>query len=55
MPEWYVFLQAAKYLGVAPWDLIDHGIAYTNAALVAMDAEAKASRDRERRNSRKVR
>ncbi len=54
-PEWYTVMRAAKYLGVAPWELLEQNVGWTNAALVAMDAEAKAARDRERRNSRKVR
>ncbi len=45
-------LQAARYLGVALWDLDEHSIGYTNIALAAMDAEGKAAQDKERRHKK---
>jgi len=50
MPDWYAELQAARYLGVAPWELRRQSIGWTNLALAAMDAEAKATKDREGRS-----
>jgi hypothetical protein len=38
-PDWYVHLRAAKYLGVAPWELDDQPLFWKNAALVAEDVE----------------
>lgn len=46
-PPWYAELQAARYLGVAPWELAERSVGYLNLALAAMDAEARAARDRE--------
>ncbi|HOG46289.1 MAG TPA: hypothetical protein PLJ35_15690 [Anaerolineae bacterium] len=41
-PEWYWDIQAARYLGVAPWELAAQSIEWRNRALVAMSAEAEA-------------
>lgn len=49
VPDWYPRQQAARYLGVPEWELEQQSIEYTNRALVAMDAEAKAAEDRKRR------
>ncbi|MGI6376428.1 MAG: hypothetical protein GX601_06705 [Anaerolineales bacterium] len=49
MPEWYASLQAARYLKVAPWDLAEQSIGWTNLALAAIDAESKATQDRAKR------
>lgn len=46
MPSWYSRQQAARYLGVAEWELAEHSIEYVNRALVAMDAESRAAQDR---------
>jgi hypothetical protein len=41
-PDWYAFIQAAKYLGVAPWKLLKQGVWWQDKALIAMSAEAQA-------------
>lgn len=41
-PDWYVVMQAAKYLNVAPWELIEHSVWYQDKALIAMSAEHQA-------------
>jgi len=41
MPDWYPLLKAAKYLGVAPWELAEQSIWWRDIALKAMSAEAR--------------
>jgi hypothetical protein len=41
-PDWYGFIQAAKYLGVAPWDLIKQSVYWRDKALIAMTEEYEA-------------
>jgi hypothetical protein len=43
-PEWYAHIQAAKYLGIDPEDLLKKSIYWRDKALVAMTAEAKAQK-----------
>ena len=42
MPEWYVLVRAARYLGVAPWDLAAQPALWREWALAAESAEAAA-------------
>jgi hypothetical protein len=42
VPDWYPLIQAAKYLGVAPWDLFEQGVHWQNWALIALEAEEDA-------------
>ncbi|MBI4496316.1 MAG: hypothetical protein HY689_00220 [Chloroflexi bacterium] len=42
MPNWYVLLRAARYLGVAPWDLLEQSAVWQEWALMAESAEAHA-------------
>ncbi|HPD40015.1 MAG TPA: hypothetical protein PLD43_00470 [Anaerolineae bacterium] len=49
MPDWYLEMAAATRLGVAPWELDEVSIEWRHRALAALDAEAKAAKDRERR------
>jgi hypothetical protein len=42
MPEWYPLIRAARYLGVAPWELQAQPIAWQDMALMAENAEAPA-------------
>lgn len=41
-PDWYWHIRAAKYLGVAPWDLLEQPIIWHNWAVLAEEAESKA-------------
>jgi len=41
-PDWYPVVQAAKYLGVAPWELMQQSIYWRDKALIAMTAEYQA-------------
>ena len=45
-PSWYLLLRAAKYLGVAPWDLADKPVWWQEIALEAEGAEQAASKGR---------
>ena len=38
-PAWYSLIQAARYLGVPPWDLATKPIWWMNVALSAQSAE----------------
>lgn len=50
-PSWYRLLDAARYLGVAPWDLASQPIAWVHMAESAQDAEAHARAIHNRRNN----
>jgi hypothetical protein len=41
-PDWYAVVQAAKYLQVAPWQLIEQSVWWQDKALIAMTAEHQA-------------
>lgn len=41
-PDWYRLIAAAKYLGVAPWDLLEQPAIWTEWALMAGEADAEA-------------
>jgi len=43
-PDWYAVMQAAKYLNVAPWELVDQSVYWRDKALIAMSAEAQAQK-----------
>jgi hypothetical protein len=42
VPSWYSLIAAARYLGVAPWDLAAQPIAWQEMALMAHRAEQSA-------------
>jgi hypothetical protein len=52
-PEWYAIVRAAKYLGVAPWALLDQPYFWFEVALAAEDAEGKAADAEHKRASAK--
>lgn len=41
-PDWYELIQAAKYLGVAPWDLLKQSEFWKQKALTGLTAENNA-------------
>jgi hypothetical protein len=41
-PDWYSLIQAAKYLNVAPWVLMDQSIYWQDKALKSITAENQA-------------
>lgn len=44
MPDWYPLVRAARYLKVAPWELLDRPVAYLHWALAAEAAENEAQK-----------
>lgn len=42
VPDWYATIRAAKYLGVAPWELTEREIVWQDWALIAESAEEGA-------------
>jgi len=55
LPEWYVLLRAARYLGVAPWDLLEQPLAWREWALAAEGAENAAHEAAAKRSRSKTR
>lgn len=53
IPTWYFVLRAAKYLGVAPWELADQPIFWMRVALATESAELEAEKAREHRQASK--
>ncbi len=51
MPDWYVVIAAAKYLGVAPWDLWRQPAIWARWALIARNAEIDGHNELSRRGS----
>lgn len=43
-PDWYPIIQAAKYLNVAPWELLAQSIYWRDKALIAMTAERQSAK-----------
>ncbi|MBX6770885.1 MAG: hypothetical protein IRY83_04115 [Chloroflexi bacterium] len=41
-PEWYLLIRAARYLGVAPWELARQSSVWRDWALISQSAEAEA-------------
>ena len=55
VPEWYAVIRAAKYLWVAPWELLDAPVYWKQWAVMAENAEAEASKQKEASQARKKR
>lgn len=53
-PDWYGHIQAAKYLGVAPWDLLKASFWWRDKAIIAMSAEEEANNIIKERNRNKL-
>ncbi len=49
-PDWYAVMQAARYLKVPMWELMEQSIWYTDKALIAMTAEHEAQEILAKRN-----
>jgi len=41
-PDWYAVIQAAKYLGVAPWEMLEQSVFWFDKAIIAISAENQA-------------
>jgi hypothetical protein len=48
-PEWYPLLRAARYLGVAPWQLAERPLVWQEWALTAEAAENEARNELSKR------
>ena len=46
MPDWYEAIAAAKYLGVAPWDLLEQPKIWRDWAMQGAGAEAQAQKSK---------
>jgi hypothetical protein len=44
VPEWFRLLRAARYLGVAPWELLRQPLYWQEWALTAESVEAEVER-----------
>jgi hypothetical protein len=45
MPDWYPLIRAARYLGVAPWDLMEQPLYWSEWAITAEAAENEAQEE----------
>lgn len=52
-PEWYALVKAAKYLGVAPWDLMDQPMWWMVWGIEAWQAEVHAENEAHKRAAAK--
>lgn len=53
LPSWYLLLRAARYLGVAPWELADQPVVWARWAWAAESAEATAHKNQTERRGKK--
>lgn len=53
-PSWYRTIQAARYLGVAPWDLAGQPLAWVRMAEEAQAADAHAEAVRSKQQGRQA-
>ena len=51
LPTWYLNMRAARYMGVAPWDVENRSVSYRDQALAAESAE-NAAEEQLRKNAR---
>jgi hypothetical protein len=51
-PDWYFVVRAARYLGVAPWELMKQSALWMKWALMAEHAEHEAERQLQERAQR---
>lgn len=54
VPDWYMFLRAARYLGVAPWELLQQEKAWLYLAIESEGAENHAENKRAEKRQRKA-
>lgn len=52
-PDWYSTVRAARYLNVAPWELLERPVYWTTWATMAEQAENEAERQQQERENRK--
>jgi hypothetical protein len=49
-PDWYTVIQAAKYVNVSPWALMEQPVWWFDKIVIAMNAEASAKKTLEARS-----
>lgn len=49
LPDWYPLLRAAKYLGVAPWDLLQQPLFWQQKAILAEKVESNVQEELQKR------
>lgn len=52
MPQWYILIRAARYLGVAPWEMMDQPKVWIEWALAAESAENHAMQQQQKAKAR---
>lgn len=52
LPDWYVLIRAARYLGTPPWELARQPTLWRDWALAAESAEAGAEAERMKHKGR---
>ena len=52
-PQWYLVIKAARYLGVAPWELMSQPRDWFEMALTSQSAEIRAENEAHERAKRK--
>lgn len=55
MPDWYIDMKIAEYLGCAPWVLDEMPIYWRQRALVAMAGEAARDKNQRDKDAAKAR
>lgn len=50
MPDWFVLMRVAKYLGVAPWELYEQPQIWLDLAMQFMYGEIQIENNRSRRH-----
>lgn len=50
-PDWWFLIRAARYLGVAPWDLARQPVFWMDAALVTETVEAEYQKQQQDLNN----
>lgn len=49
VPDWYLLIRAARYLGVPPWVLADQPLYWMEWANIAQNAENEAQNELQKR------
>lgn len=52
LPQWYGLIRAARYLGVAPWELAEKPAIWRDWAVAAESAEVEAQKRRMKTRAR---
>lgn len=48
VPDWYLVIRAARYLGVAPWEMLEQPSLWLGWALASERAENEAAAERQK-------